>query len=445
MMRFRGTLGALLVLVVVLGLYQWVRSPPTPAPDPSPTLLHLRPDELVSVGISGPGGETVLVQEQGTWRVEGESWRPSRRLVRRMLHQLEALEARALVVEKSDDLSRYGLGGEALRVELILVDGRIEAFEVGDPNPAGVSYYLRPLPGSAVYTVQKASVDFYAFDMDALRERRFAAFDPEEARQLDARLDEARLVFRRVTERQWVMVAPLAVEAEWEEVRTLLSRAAAVRATRFVEDAPTDLARYGIAADSDRLYVELDGGRTVTVRVGEVVPGTEPPERYVLHEEADALYAVRADLFDAFRRDPADLRRRSLIAAYPWDVEGMWYRRGDDVLRVARGPAGWHWEGGAPIPGATPDRVARAATELTAVAFHDEARPIAPTGGELVLVLAEGARTVTLGDPVRSEDERRRYVAVDGDDVVYEVQDILGPLLDDLVREAPAGLGAGRP
>jgi len=117
-----------------------------------------------------------------------------------------------------------------------------------------------------------------------------------------------------------------------------------------------------------------------------------------MREKADALYAVRADLLEVFRRDPAELRRRSLIAAYPWDVEGMWYRGGDRVLRVARGPAGWHWENGAPIPGATPDRVARAATELSAVAFHDDAGPIEPTGGELVLVLTDGVRTVTLGD-----------------------------------------------
>ncbi|MBW2254016.1 MAG: DUF4340 domain-containing protein [Deltaproteobacteria bacterium] len=441
MRRFRGTLAALLVLVVVLTLYGWSMRPHPPAPDPAPTLLQVQPGELASIRIVGSAGEVVLVQEEGTWRIAGAAWPPSRRMLRRMLHQLQSLEARALVAEEADDLSRYGLGEEAVRVELVLVDGRTEAFEVGDPNPVGVSYYLRPLPGRTVYTVQKASVDFYGLSVDAFRERRFAAFDPKAARLLDARVDGMRLELRRVGERQWAMTRPRPLAAEWDEVRTLLGRAAGVQATRFVEDDPVDPGRYGIAADSDRVFVALDGDRTITVWVGKVVPGTEPPERYALHEEHNTLYAVRADFLDIFRRDPAQLRRRTLIAAYPWDVEGMWYQRGDHALRVARGPAGWHREDGTPIPGATPDRVARAATELTAVAFHDDARPIEPTGGELVLVLADGARTVTLGDSVPSGDQARRYVMVDGDPVVYEVEDTLGSVLEDLIREVPGREG----
>lgn len=442
MKRFRGTSVALVVLVAALALRWWVTPSEAPPADPAPILLEVRPEALASVRITGRDGEIALVQEAGVWRVDGVTWSPSDRMLRRMLHQLQSLEARALVAEEPEDLSRYGLGADAVRVELTLVDGRREAFEVGDPNPAGVSYYFRLLPGSAVYTVQKASVDFWGLDMDAFREREFATFDLDAARLLDVRVAGTRFELTRSGKRDWVMTRPRSLPVEWDEVRTLLGRLAGVRATRFVEDGPADPERYGVAGDSDRVFLALEDGSTVTVRFGDVVPDAVPPERYALHEERDALYAVRADVLDTFRRDPEALRRRSLLQVQPWDVEEMRYQVGDRMLRMARGPTAWHWENGAPIPGATPDRVARAAAGLSAVAFHDDAPPIEPTGGELALVLADGVRTVTLGDVVGEGERRRRTVMVDGDATVYEVEDTLGTAIEDLRREVPGGWGA---
>ena len=79
-------------------------------------------------------------------------------------HQLHRLKARSIVERNPVELDNYGLGKDAIQVDLSIRGGQNESLLIGGANPTGVSYYMMPLSGphkGSVLTVAKASVDFF--------------------------------------------------------------------------------------------------------------------------------------------------------------------------------------------------------------------------------------------------------------------------------------------
>ena len=195
MKAFRGTGLALFVLVVV-GALVWLFKPAMFAPDPvgNPQLFQFEKHELTRVEVQRPEGDPVVLTERdGQWVIEGTGHEAGRSMVNRVKHQLHDLTARASVVEDADNLSLYGLGENAIHVILTLRDGEQVSFDVGDPNPTSVSYYIQPKASEQIYTVKKAAVDYYSLTLDEFRERRFASFDSKDVTGITAvlRLPEA--------------------------------------------------------------------------------------------------------------------------------------------------------------------------------------------------------------------------------------------------------------
>lgn len=473
--RFRGAMLALVVLVAVLGVAAALELRTADAPDdalPDP-IFRFEKEDLVGFEVVRPDATIAVRKVDGVWKVDGQPWRPNKAMIRRVGHQLHDLDARADVVEAPEtaDLARYGLGPDAIRVTLTLADGRQLAFAVGDPNPTSVSYYMRPLdsgtadpagPGGPVYVVKKAAMDYYRLDVEAFREDRIATFDADDAVRLEAVVDGRRIDVEKVGERVYRMHAPVEQAAARDEVRMMLGRISALRAVRFVEDAPADLGRYSLDPPLHRVVVTLASGETLSVRVGDAVPGTDPPERYVYLEEDDAVYTVRDGLLDSYRRTADEMRDRELLGTkHEWNVTAMTVTQGGESLALTRTSDDWRWPDGQAVPGSTPKRVAARAAELRALTFFDDGPPADPgldiPWATIELTFDDGtAGTVRLGDgwevevtappppssgrrpgpppePV-TRTEARRYARV-GDGPVVEVDGQLAQVVQDLFRE----------
>lgn len=453
MKRFRGAIVALVVLVVVAVGYTVVntRFAPEEPVVATPEIFRFEKEDLVGIKVERPDRTIEVVLDDHEWKVVGEAWRPSRSMVRRVAHQIHDLTARATVAEQVSDPSVYGLGPDAITVTLALKDGSNIRFQAGDPNPTSVSWYIRPLPGDTVYVVKKAAVDYYRLSMEEFRERRFAWLDADEADRIEATVDGRTLVFQRVgtpdpaeprPRLPWRMTSPVEMDAALEEVRTMLGRTGALKAEQFVEDQPQDLTKYGLEPAEHRVVIGIDTGETITLRVGHALPDTDPPLRYVFREEDNVVYTAKDGFLEAFRLPLEKYRKRDVLGKHEWDVREMDVRFGEQALTIAKTSDDWRWPDGAPIAGSTPKRVAGAAAELTAVAFHDTPprdAGLEPPFATVTLQFEDGRRTVTVGReidaPAGEEPKKRRYVRVDGDPVVYEVEALIGEVIEDLFRE----------
>lgn len=450
MRRFNGTFAAFFALLLVAAVYVWVTDPFAEGlrEDPTPELFRFEKEDLVGIEVVRPDATVALRKVDAEWVVVGESWRPSRSMVRRVAHQIHDLTARAVVAENPEDFTLYGVGEGAIQVTLDLADGRQVKFLAGDPNPTSVSWYVRPIPGEAVFVVKKAAVDYYRLSLEEFRERRFAWLDADEADRIESEIDGRKLAFHRTGPRIWRMTEPAEMDAAIDEIRTMLGRTGALKASSFVKDQPepADLAPYGLESPEGRVRIAMSGGETITLLVGSVVPGSDPQERYVLRVEDDAIYTARDGFLEAFTLPLDRYRNRDVLGRHEWDVQGYVATKGGESIAIERTSDGWRWPDGAAVPGSTPARVAGRAAEIEAKAFHDPGGPASagangrafgldPPFATVELRFEEGSRTVFVGAELEVDGEKRRYTQVDGDPVVYEVDAQVASVIEDLFRE----------
>lgn len=446
--RFKGAIAAAVVMLLVGGgwlTYVLLNQEPE-APSATPQIFTFEKDDLRGIKVVRPDETIEFVKgADGEWEWVGKNWRPSSSMVRRIGHQTHDLVARAAVAD-AEDLGEYGCGEDALRITLTLDERDPIVFDAGDPNPTSVSWYLCPTPGDTVYVVQKAAVDYWRMEEQEFRERRFASFEADEAVSIDAVVDGRTLAFRRVNAKRWQQSAPIEQAAGRQAVRTMLGRTSALKASEFVEDAPQDLAKYGLDEPKHTITIRLDGGEVITLHVGDIIPGSEPQERYIFRVEDDAVYAARDGFIEAFLEADEDYRDprflyidASQIRSYTVHSERY------EPLTIRSTPDGWRWPDDSEIGGMTPRRVAASATDPSAVAFIDEPDPAKDYGFDknprFVEVEVEGRPKVVirLGEIFDRDDNGRstpaQYLQVEGDPVVYVVNDILNGEITSLLNE----------
>ena len=464
MKTFRSTLVLALVVALVWGLVRWLDpAPPDVAQDElTPELFFFEKQDLVRFEVTRPDGTVIAAHETDDgWILEGTELRASKSMVNRVKHQLHDLVARAKVIEEPEDPALYGLGAQAIRVKVEFKNGWVREFLAGDPNPSQVSYYIQPVPGDQIFVVKKSAVDYYSFDLEDFRERRFATFDSKDVDRLTAKLEGHELLdLQRVGERTWEMLSPLEMDASRDEVRALLGRVSALKAMDFVEDlddtSAETLATWGLDTPRAKIHIAFGGREPLDLLSGAPI-STDPEEKlaYMTLEGEWTIYQAKHDLLNDYAEDPATFRNRRFVKLHHDDVvqvdvtlQAADYDDTAGEATIKRGVDEWHWgEDGRPVPGSTPERVAIRVTGLNAEEFvADAPGSLAPYGlddprARAVLHAEDGStRTVLIGDrgPSRELEDRvveRYYATVEGETPVYLVDRGGIDVLEDVIRE----------
>lgn len=358
--RFRGAAIAAAVCLALAMVLVATRPSPEVRGEGQVPIFRFEREDVVGLSVVRPEGDALRWRRgpDGEWVWEGSRWRPSQAAIRKVAHQLHALTARAPVASADADLTRYGLGSAATRVSLSLADGTVLAFEAGDPNPTGVSYYVRVLPDGPVYVVQKSALDLFHAPVASFREDRFASLDAADVDGIDAVVDGRHLVLQRSAPAAWEMTAPVVQAASREVVREILGRVAALRAEAFLLDGSDDLARYGLAEPRHRVAIARTSGPPISLEVGDPIPGTDPPRCAIRRVEDDAVYDARCGFLDAFRGPLDRFRNRRPLRRTEPELARLTVGAGDRRVAITRTADAWRWPSGAAVAGATPRRLA---------------------------------------------------------------------------------------
>jgi hypothetical protein len=467
MKAFRGTLVVALLLCVV-GLAVWFFEPRVQDPNAEHVvqLFNFEKQDLVRVEVDRPDKGRLVLSEQpdGSWIVEGPGWKAGRSMVARVKHQIHDLTSRATVIQEPQAPELYGLGTNAIRVHMFFRDKTESEFLAGDPNPSSVSYYIEQLPGGEIFTVKKSAMDYYSEDPVEFRERRFTDLDSNDADRLEAELPGGRkLVIQRLDEFQWQLEQPANWKASREEVRMLLGRVTSLKVRDFVEDHPTDLARYGLDLPRAHILVRFASRDPIDLRIGKAAAPDEGPGEvrtyaYMLLADDDTVVTARDDLLEDFVEDatnPAKLRLLRFMRMHIGDIVDaavtLRTYSGNDLsgsVGVHKRADSWLWDDGTAVPGSTPERVALRTAELEAAdvaadRMGDPKRwgfdqPILTVdltdknGEQRSLVVGKETKSLTDED---GHTRRRFFARASDDEIVYVVDDGVLEVAQDAVRE----------
>ncbi|MFT4979140.1 MAG: hypothetical protein ACI8S6_005050 [Myxococcota bacterium] len=475
MKPFRGTLLALLALLVVGGAYMVLRpevKPSSSEDEDCNRLFEFEKHELTRVYIDQPGADGVKIgfseSDDGDWYIEGDDEVADRSMVNRAKHQIHDLCSRA-ILEDPDALEKYGLGSLAAEVTLTLRGDRTVKFRVGDPNPTNVSYYIQPDGDSAVYTVKKSASDFWFSELAAFRERRFARFDSKDAIALRAKLGppEARysLDFEQIGERDWIMTEPMKMSAHVEEIRRLLGRVQALKAKELF-DVPADemvakMAEYGLDEPRADIEISFASRDPLRVLIGDEAESSDErtPLAYMMVAGDDTIQVARFGLLEDFAKEPAGFRNRRVVRMAVEDVNAIdveMFSSSEDELKgrasVRYAAEQWLWEDGTNFPGSGAERVASRFSELEIESIVvDTTDDLAAYGldnpraevrltnreGEVKVILIGGRdEPEVIAGPEGEEVHERRFLQVVDDAHVYRISEnmVIG-VLEDVVRQ----------
>ena len=328
---------------------------------------------------------------------------------------------------------------------------------------AAIHPLSRPTPSMSLAIQDGHAVAIhYSLTLDEFRERRFASFDSKDATAIVAHVATAEathtLEIEKVGERQWDMSQPVEMAANDDRVRRLLGRVSALKAKDFESmESESDLARFGLDAPRLDVTVRFASRDPLQLKVGADSPSDNRYEElaYVRIEGDETVYVARRGLLEEFGQDPSELRNRRVVRMKATDVIAVDAELRADPDDDLEGEAGvryaadeWFWKDGVPVPGSTPERVARALAELEVDAFiDDEPKSLGEYGlddprARAVLSDGEGNERVVLigneGEPwvdPEGHERPRLFVAIEGAAPVYLVDERALSVVKDMIRE----------
>ena len=186
---------------VGLGATYWWTQNQSELPGLEVPIFDFEKQSLQEVVIHQPGQEVRMVEKNGTWVLVQADNEASTTMVNRSKHQLHRLKARSIVERNPTELNNYGLGKDAIQVDLSIRGGQKESLLIGGANPTGVSYYMMPLSGphkGSVVTVAKASVDFFGSELGDFRAEHFVQFDLQSVDAIEIALSESFVTKRKL-------------------------------------------------------------------------------------------------------------------------------------------------------------------------------------------------------------------------------------------------------
>lgn len=290
----------------------WYQTQHVTEPTQSGVVFEFAKQDVTGFTVTHPDGTGLQVEEiNGEWVLRDSGYSASMTMVNRVRHQLHQLPVRAVVSNHDSDLSVYGLGQDATVVSVQLRSGSV-SFEVGEPNPTGVSYYIRPLTGplaKQVLTVAKASVDYFEAEPSEFRSPHFCRFDVDAVTEIQmVHPQEGTWSLRQMVQNskeRWTAIQPDGTEipASKDVAHRILGRLIALKASEYVGQMDPRWTEVEVSTT----MVELSRVQEPPLRIRIGSSDWDGQSLFLLNDASEAALA-RNGVLDDFRFDAIKVR-----------------------------------------------------------------------------------------------------------------------------------------
>jgi Domain of unknown function (DUF4340) len=454
-MSWKTTLGLIVVAALLGGYYYWYEvkggEQRKAAEEATQRIFQLKKDAIEAVTISR-GQEVIKLAKDandGWMLVEPVRAKTDERTVDEVLDGLVEGKRDKVIAEQAADVSEFGLKEPAIVVQATVKDVNTPiTLNIGARTPTMGGYYAREGEQSKVLMVPNSLYSKFDKSVFNLRDKTVLALDQAQVKRVEVQQGDQVIAVESEGDKGWKMVTPLEAKADKAKVNDLISAVNAAKVKEFLDDAPPDLAKYGLNPPRWRLTFAIGDDRAEK----SLLLGGEDTAKSGLNAKRaamDNVFLVETKLLEKLPKQASDWRDRALIAVKRDDMERVEIRDGDSTLEVAcvencgKIPDD-RWQLKQPLQ-TKADAVKvrtllRNLEELKAKSFPSEAPTelgpygLEPPAAQIDIWLKEKAEPVTILLGREDADQGGRYLMVAGRPAVYliEAKDSA-----DLLKTAP--------
>jgi cbb3-type cytochrome oxidase subunit 3 len=260
------------------------------------TLLHLEPDKVKRLELSGKG-RSISLSNAGTdqWEmVQPIKAKADASAVRDLLWKIRNARVKEFLSSDTDTTRRYGLDRPDLIVALTQ-DGASKRLLLKEASDPTVGLYALADPGQGVVIIDGRLLTDLSKSPFDLRDRSLLRFETSDVKAIQLRRDGQSLALAKDGD-LWKLTTPTSADAQAGKVYDLLYALKELRYHALVENDGSHLARYGLT--SPQAEVELT-----------MADGSHLPALLFGKAERDRLYAKVATDPAVYAIDPKFLGR----------------------------------------------------------------------------------------------------------------------------------------
>jgi hypothetical protein len=271
------------------------------------TVLAVTPDKTKRIAIT-KGGQTLVAERQGkdAWELTQPLRAPADKdEISFTLNQAKDLRVEKFFPEQPTDPEKYGLKPPEVQVTITGEDGKDATLLLGKPVPGQQTVYAMRGGDPALLSVRKTAAQDLGKGVEQIRDKTLLSFKRDDMQRLAITSPAGALDLTR-DGADWKVTKPFQGKAKKEKLDTLLFTLESVKGTRFVEDKPQDLARYGLDAPQAKVSVWLKGESTPK----ELAIGKQSPDKtyFAKSTSQDAVFTVPEYTVSDLKLKPEELK-----------------------------------------------------------------------------------------------------------------------------------------
>lgn len=311
----------LAVLVAGLGAYLYFYEVPQAQKEAEKEKLVAVPEDAVTgIELVYPDRSIALTKTDQGWRLTTPVAAPADEpALKTLLTALTGAQVQKSLDDLPTDLAPFGLDKPTVTVNLTLKEGTVPPIHIGKNTQIGAKAYVRKGDEPKIYlTAATISASLNKQPKD-LRDKQLLAFQDGDVQRVDiARPDGTTTSLVHTGNDAWTLEAG-GLPADLTEVRSYLSSLRTTRAMDFPDDAPADLAKYGLAAPRLTITVTTgkEGATTQQLLIGGESSGEQTKQVYVKRADQPAVFTVGEWAFRSLDKDVAALRDKTVLAFDP--------------------------------------------------------------------------------------------------------------------------------
>ncbi|HEX9872193.1 MAG TPA: DUF4340 domain-containing protein [Candidatus Tectomicrobia bacterium] len=340
-MSWKKTLGLVVVAALLGGYYYWYEVKGSEqrkaVEEAAQRIFQLKKDAIEAVTISR-GQEVIKLTKdagQGWMLTEPVQAKADQPTVDEVLDGLVEGKREKVIAEQAADLADFGLKEPSLVVAATVKDvATPTVLQIGARTPTMGGYYAREGEQSKVLMVPTSLFSKFDKTVLNLRDKTVLALDQNQVKRLEVHHGEQLIAVESEGDKGWKLVAPLEAKADKSKVHDLISAINGAKVKDFLEEAPQDLAKYGLNPPRWRLTFFIGDDRaekTLLLGDEDTAKGGVNAKRGAM----DTVFLVETKLLEKLPKEAADWRDRALMAFKRDEVERVEIRDGDGIVEMA--------------------------------------------------------------------------------------------------------------